>query len=43
MAVLQVLLGLGSALEEVCEKLVFRGLTSGTVVLLGIYLWQVNR
>lgn len=42
-AVLQILLGLGSALEEVCEKVALRGLPSGTVVLLGVCPWQINR
>ena len=36
MAILQILLGLGSALEEVCEKVALCGLPSGTVVPLGV-------
>lgn len=43
MAVLQILLGLGSALEEVCEKAALLDLLSGTVVPLGVCLWQIIR
>lgn len=43
MAILQILLGLGSALEEVCEKVALCGLPLGTAVLLGVCLWQINR
>lgn len=42
-AVLQILLGLGSALEEVCEKAALLDLLSGTVVPLGVCLWQIIR
>lgn len=45
MAVLQILLGLGSALEEVCEKAALLDLLSGTVVPAagGVCLWQIIR